>query len=123
MANLTRPTNSLVNNIYAAQTNGAPVPVVGMGCTLLGWTDRHPATVIAVSSNGRTIEIQEDTATRTDKNGMSEYQTYEYSRNESGSKHTYTLRKNGAWVRQGEGLRNGSHLRMGERNKYHDYSF
>ena len=48
------------------------------------------------------IIVQRDNAKRTDKNGMSETQQYEYTANPEARKVTVTLRKNGRWVTQGE---------------------
>lgn len=45
-------TNSLVNHLYARATVGQPKPVVGMGATLLDWTDRRPATITSVMEIG-----------------------------------------------------------------------
>lgn len=57
--------------------------------------------------------------TRTDNNGMSECQTYEYHRNPEGTCHIATLRKDGSFR-----LAGGKTLvHVGERNKYYDFSF
>lgn len=69
-------TGSLVNHIYGSSAN--PVPEVGMGCTVLGWTDRHAATIVEVKSPTK-IAVVGDIAERTDSNGMSENQEYRYS--------------------------------------------
>jgi len=114
-------TGSMINHLMSG-TRGAPTPVVGMGATILGWTDRHPATIVAVSKTGSWVEIQEDNAKRTDSNGMSECQDYEFTPNTEAQVCRYSLRKNGAYVRVGDSV-NGSRLRIGERSKYYDYSF
>lgn len=114
-------TGSLTNHILARSTKGQPTPVVGMGATLLHWTDRSPATIIEVK--GKTIKVQEDDAERVDDNGMSELQKYVFSRNSTGQITVFTLRKNGAWVRKGEPMKGGSKVRIGDRDKYHDFSF
>lgn len=98
-------------------------PVIGMGATLLGWTDRHPMTVIAVRKNGKEIDVQSDNAVRIDNNGMSGAQDYEFSPNPNGGVSTFSLRKNGAWVRVGQAAKNGQRLAVGYRSKYYDYSF
>ena len=115
-------TASLTNHIYSRGVIGQPEPEVGMGATILCWTDRHAATIIEVTSErGRVfLTVQEDKAVRTDKNGMSESQEYHYSRDLEAR--TYTFRKNvdGTWQRvqfnettkrwskrDGEGLRIG----------------
>jgi hypothetical protein len=47
--NIGTQTNSLVNSMYSRMTIGAPTPTVGMGATVLLWTDRHAATVTKVA--------------------------------------------------------------------------
>lgn len=114
-------TGSLVNAILARH---APVtPVVGMGATILHWTDRDPATVVAVRHNGATVDIQQDKAHRLDSNGMSETQVYEYIRNPSAPVRTFTLRRNGEWIERGSPRNGGTRLALGHRERYHDYSF
>lgn len=98
-------------------------PVVGMGATECRYTDRAAFTIIEVSANGKRLVVQEDKATRTDSNGMSECQGYAFEANPNGARHAYTLRKDGRWVREGESLRGGQVLNIGRRQKYHDYSF
>jgi hypothetical protein len=98
-------------------------PEVGMGCTILRYTDRDAATIIEVNSKKTVIVIQEDNATRIDKNGMSECQDYAYTPNTDATKLTFTKRKNGAWVRMKEPLQGGQRVAIGYRDSYHDYSF
>lgn len=114
-------TGSLVNLLMAQ--SGNPTPTVGMGATMLHWTDREAGTVVEVSPNGKRLVVQEDTATRTDKNGMSDCQSYSYEPNPNGSKTAYTLRRNGRWVMEGESMRTGRGLRLGTRDKHYDFSF
>jgi hypothetical protein len=120
MSGLLGPTHSLVNNIYAHSRQ--PKPEVGMGATELLYTDRHACTIVEVV-NDKTIVVQADNSRRTDSNGMSECQSYEYSPNPNAPKVTVTLRKNGRWVRKGEGMKNGTTFAVGGRDEYHDYSF
>lgn len=120
MPNLLQPTGSLINNIYANSIY--PKPEVGMGATKLMYTDRAAFTIIAVR-NDKTIEVQQDIATRTDSNGMSESQSYDFTPDPNGAKYIVTLRKNGRWVVKGDGAKNGTAFAIGARNQYHDYSF
>lgn len=91
---------------------------VGMGATKLGWTDRHPYTVIEIRSPKR-IVVQADTSTRLDTNGMSEEQDYSYTPDPTGHTVVLTQRKDGSWRAKGEGTR----FAVGARRRYHDYSF
>ena len=109
-------TGSLMNHVMAGGTK--LVPTVGMGVTVLGWTDRYPGTVILVSPSGKTINVQEDLAVRTDANGMSESQEYAYSPDPHGRIWTFRLGKHG-W----RGANKGPGLRLGVRERYYDYSF
>ena len=86
------------------------------------FSDRNACTVIKVISP-KEIVVQEDTATRTDSNGMSDSQDYSYAPNPIGCIYEFTKRKNGRWVRKGESLGDGTGLRLGDRDAYHDYSF
>jgi hypothetical protein len=88
---------------------------------MCGWSDRHPGTVIAVSKSGRRVTIREDSATRTDKNGFSESQTYDITPNPEGRTDTYSLRKKGRWVPVG--LKSGGQVTFGHRAAYLDPSF
>lgn len=112
-------TGSLVNYFHGNASQ--PEPVVGMAATILSWSDRSPATVIAVK--GASITVQADNAKRTDNNGLSESQEYEYSRNPDGATHVYTRRRDGSYVRKGSKMRGGPRLALGYRSKYRDPSF
>lgn len=107
---------NLMNRI---QENAAsPVPAVGMGATILMYSDRHAATVVEILSPKR-IMIQEDKAIRTDENGMSDSQSYRYEPNPKGRFHPVSLRKDGRW----KGIGSNAVVRLGVRDSYHDYSF
>lgn len=122
-------TGSLMNHVMAGAAT--PIPAVGMGCTILNWTDRDAATISAVETyRGMTmVKVREDHAKRTDTNGMSESQTYEYTPNPMGREQAFIL-KNGRWREmawtgkrwnQTQGSSRG--LLIGSRNHYHDFSF
>lgn len=114
---------SLVNAVMRQSNDPTLVPEVGMGATILMWTDRHAATVTHVSSSKKTIQVTTDKARRTDGNGMSEVQSWEYTPDPDGVVHTYTLRQNGRWVLRGEDMFKGRGLLLGGRDEYHDFSF
>jgi hypothetical protein len=125
-------TGSMVNHLYARGVKGQPTPVVDMPATLLFYSDRHAATISKVETiRGKLyITVQEDNAVRIDKNGMSEIQEYEYSRNPNGREMMFRQAANGMW----EGVRKNAEtgrfkktdvggLRIGTRESYHDFSF
>ena len=121
---LGRDTNSVVNWIYGNSAN--PIPQVGMGATMLCWTDRHAMTVHMVDLKGKVKKmwVSEDTAKRIDKNGMSESQDYEYSNDNQNHPERWTLctlRKDGRW-HMGNRL-SGACVMIGVRREYYDYSF
>jgi len=92
-------------------------PTVGMGATKIMFSDRHPYTVIEVMSEKR-IKVQEDSATRTDKNGFSESQEYTYEPNPNGTVYTLSLRKDGRWRVVGD----TQVFSVGTRREYYDYT-
>jgi len=119
------PTGSLTNNIAA--NSRQKTPEVGMGATQLMYTDRHAGTIVELIKNNQG-EVsgfiwQQDNTRRTDDNGLSESQSYEYTPNLKSPKITVTLRKNGRWVVKGEDLWSGTSFLIGHRDEYYDYSF
>lgn len=91
-----------------------PEPVIGDGATILHFSDRRAATIVAVTKN--TITVQEDLATRIDNNGMSEMQEYKYDRNLNGPVWVFRKTKTG-YKSSGRGLL------IGQRCEYFDYAF
>lgn len=88
-------------------------PQVGDGVTVYYYSDRAAGTI--VRRTPKMVIVQLDTATRTDKNGMSELQTYTYAPDPKGAFLTFRLTKRG-WT--------GSGVRLGAgRHSYYDYSF
>lgn len=94
-----------------------PVPEVGMGATLTGYTDRHAATVVKVTPS--TVTVQQDKATRTDSSGMSDSQEWEYQPDASGRAITFRRNKHGQYVNR----QCGYGLLLGVRDEHFDYSF
>ena len=88
-------------------------PVVGMPCTICYMNDRVAATVSYVSKGGHKVIVREDTVKRTDNNGMSSDQTYEYACNPYGKEHTFHRRDDGDFAQRGK------FLRLGERSHYY----
>jgi len=124
-------TGSLVNHLHSRMVIGQPEPTVGMGATLLSWSDRNPATIIEVFSIRTTkfIVVQADKYKRIDQNGLNEIQKYEYSANPEGAKYTYRIGRDGKWEEvylndNKRWVKCGSQgLRIGERQRYYDFSF
>lgn len=106
-------TGSLINHVMSGSSSQAPA--VGMGATLLEWTDRTACTIVAVTPC--TVTVQADNAKRIDNNGMSECQEYEYSPNPNSITMKFRKNKRGEW--------RGKHgyLAIGYRRQYYDYSF
>jgi hypothetical protein len=127
-------TNSLTNHLYSRMVIGQPEPAVGMGATILAWTERYPATIAKIIWSGlghrMLIEVQEDKATRVDNRGMCESQEWSYESNPNGCKRTFRRSASGCWqeVTFNERTKRwnkteGHGLRIGEREKYYDFSF
>lgn len=117
---LGKQTGSVINFFMGNATTGTE-PEVGVGVTLLSWTDRTAGTIIAATPN--VIVVQEDAAKRLDSNGMSESQHYEFSPDPSGRISVFTKRRNGQYTLDGCKTGEGNGLLIGHREKYHDYSF
>lgn len=113
-------TGSLINHLMSVSPSRT-VPEVGMGATQVCFSDRHAFTVVEVSKSGKRITVQQDKATRTDKNGMSDCQDYTFEPNPNGSKHTLSLRKNGRWIEVG-GSQSDFTYSIGHRAEYYDYT-
>lgn len=85
------------------------------------WSDREPATVI--KRTAKTVTVQTDDARALNKVPYGGYPDYEYTRNEQGSTWTFSLRKNGRYVRVGEPARTGTSVSLGRRDYYRDPHF
>lgn len=123
-------TGSLMNHIMSRQVVGQPEPVVGMGATILCWSDREAGTVVEVFTKGKTkyIKVQHDTAIRIDQNGMSESQEYHYSPNPHGQIEIFRIGRSGLWEAVylsefNRYVKCSKGLKLGVREKYYDFSF
>lgn len=113
---------------------------IGNGATIYWWSDRHGGTLIDVitKKNGRRyIVVQEDHAKRTDKNGFSESQTYEYTPNPQGRKYYaevidietsegekgFILEPRDFNPKTNRFNKDGNHISLGARSEYWDPSF
>jgi len=105
-------TGSAINHFLSAQ--GDVKVEVGMGATILMWTDRRAGTVVKITPTQ--IHVQADTETRTDSNGRSESQRYEYSPNPNGTVYVFRRTKRGMRC-------HGMGVSFGRREAYRDFSF
>lgn len=121
-------TGCLPNEVLIRQHKEQPDPKVGMGATLLGWTDRYAATIIEIT--GGVLTVREDHAKRIDTNCRSDHQLYEYTANPAGGVSQYRL-DNGVWVgvtfndrtKRFDHEAEGYALIVGIRDHYFDFSF
>lgn len=100
---------------------------VGDGATIAYFSDREPCTIIGIDPQGKWIKVQEDNWVRTDNNGMSDIQEYEYSRNTKGTIHTFKRTRKDPNKYTDNGIYKwgdyGSRLCFGYRERYYDYTF
>jgi len=99
----------------------AATPVIGMGATIQGYTDRHAATIVAVL--GKVISVRRDIARRIDANGMSNAQSYSYAPDPNAPVEKFSLRSNGTYIKVGRKMGQGTILWVGHRAHYYDFSF
>lgn len=117
-------TGSLVNHLMSGSRQ--PEPEIGMGATILLWTDRHACTICEIvrfKSGDRTGQVREvhvkrDKVTRTDSLGMTDSgQEYAYEIDPFATPQVF--RVNG----RGELRGRYGRLSIGHRNEYRDFSF
>ncbi len=94
-----------------------PTPVVGMGATILMYSDRYACTIIEVTP--KRIVLQHDAA----KDKAAYANDWETTPDPKGATEAYTLRKTGEWVKEGSPLRNGTRALIGTRDHHRDYEF
>jgi hypothetical protein len=94
-------------------------PEVGMGATALMYSDRHAYTIVDVVSE-KLILVQRDKATRTDRNGMDEQQSYAYVADTTVEHVAVRLCKDGRW-RNGT-MKNGTVFVIGYRDEHYDFN-
>lgn len=116
-------TGSLMNHLMSAGSGTAPE--VGMGATVLSYSDRYAGTIIEVGGTEKRPEIvvQQDHAKRTDDHGMSDMQSYDYTPDPEGRTYRFRLMKRG-WKQVGDDNRvfDGYGLLIGDRREFYDYT-
>lgn len=105
-----------------AENGKSAKPEVGMGATEMLWSDREPYEVIKVKDD-RHITVRRLDARRTDNNGLSEIQEYEYTSNPDNSEVNLFLTKQGKWKEKiGRSLGCNTFV-IGYAEKYRDPTF
>lgn len=130
-------TGSVINHLLARGTIGQPEVKVGMGATILCWTDRHAATIFRVFEwrDLVAVETRDDDAKVVKGSGHDGSAEYEYKTCVRGYRRYFVL-KDGIWRECGVisepdqpmklklGTKGSGHgLRIGSRDAYHDPSF
>lgn len=132
-------TGSLVNRLYSRATIGQPKPKVGMGATVLGWTDRTACTITKVwelcSKNWLwEIEVVADitkVVSGSEHDGSAVYEHAPDTRFDASPSMFRFNRKTQSWVAGFMSKETGkfnaykgkSGIRIGERDHYRDPSF
>lgn len=125
-------TGSVINHLQARATIGQPLPVIGLGATLLLWTDRRACTITNVQLvRGRTIiTVQQDWSSVVSGSAHDGSADYAFAPSPKGSEYHFRCEADGRWQsvvisretgRWGKAGERG--LRIGERDEYRDPSF
>jgi hypothetical protein len=123
-------TGSVINNMYSRMLNGAPEPEIGMGATVLLWSDRHAATVVEWDPKRKIVTVTEDIAKVVKGSTIDGSAEYEYETNPDGPIASYRLEDRG-WVqvrfneetKRWNKVGSGPGLIVGKRDEYRDPSF
>lgn len=125
-------TGSVINHLHSRAVIGQPEPVVGMGATMLLWTDRSACTIVNVQQvRGKTIvTVQTDHATVIAGSSHDGSAEYRYNPNPKGGEYHFRREADGRWQQVAIsnqtgrwGKAGGRGLRIGERDEYRDPSF
>lgn len=111
-----------LNNLITANGKPAVQPAVGMGVTVLHWTDRSAGTITRLAENGKRFWMRGDKAVRTDNLGMTDAQSYVYEPQPEAAEVEVKLGRDGRWYTSG-GKARGYRVAIGYRDAYYDYSF
>lgn len=121
---LGKDTGSFFNYLMG---NSMTIPEVGKGATVLHWTDRAAYFVNSVSADGKEVVIERAKAIRTDNNGMSDAQDYNYERDPQAQPETIKFAY-GKWRRVyrelgGKTTYSPINIIFGTMREYYDFSF
>lgn len=118
-------TGSFVNMMIAGGKQKDPE--VGMPATVCMWTDRHPATVVAVlrfktgpkAGQVKGVEITGDSSKVVKGSEHDGSAQYEYTSNPDGPRRTFLVNQRGRFIQKG----GGDSLALGHRERYYDPHF
>ena len=96
---------------------------IGTPCTINHWSDRDPAEVIEIRNNGKTLIVRAMGYKCISGSAQDGSAQYEYFSDEKGVVREFTLRKNGRYVRKGDGSNSGLGLSVGFARRYYDPHF
>jgi len=127
-------TGSVMNHLYSRATRGQPEPAVGMGATVLLWTDRTAGTIVAVheTPRGLVVSVQDDRTRVIAGSAQDGSADYAYEPNPDGYMRHFRRGDDGRWEQVQPGKRPGTWkksdcgrcgLRIGEREEYRDPTF
>lgn len=108
---------NLINNILDDSKD--QVPIVGMGATLLMWSDRVPYVITEVLSDCRVAAARVGYTIEDYYVGYGEADLSKIM----GEPEIFILRKNGRWVKKGQDLKQGQTLKIGVATIYRDPHF
>lgn len=122
----------MINNILKRAVIGQPEPTVGMGCTILSYSDRDPATIteVVVERGVTRIYVRDDDAKVTKGSTHDGSAEYEFTPNPNGRLRTFRRNPDGIWQcvvfnqdTNRWNKRDHPGLRIGQRDCYYDPSF
>ena len=122
-------TGSMINHLYSRMTLNAPTPELGLGVTILHWTDRSPGTIVFLdpTKKGLVIGVADDDY-RFDREA-DEYDITPCALS-CAPRRFFRLNAAGSWEPVERGLRPGTWRKIdgpgvlvGRRERYYDPSF
>lgn len=122
-------TANVISQVLHSAVNGAPIPKVGDGVTVIHWTDRTVGTITKVI-NPRMIEFTEDTTTSRVQSCEAGHQEWIHTPNPNGPGVTAIQHEDGRWYiaklgRHGRYTvsKKSTPVAVGRRDYHYDWSF
>lgn len=128
-------TGSVMNHLYSRMTRNAPSPTLGLGVTILHWSDRTPGTIVRIYSSPKGIVIGiADDHYRLNPGAAWPSETIDYEITPCAlscePRRFYRAKPDGGWEPVEAGKRygtwkkvGGAGLLVGRRERYYDPSF